>query len=616
MIDEDKAKLQRESGSGSGSMLEEVDDNANGFVDTKNLPQQDSLVDEEQRTDHDVASSSSSLLPTSTTRQIDALEQFGLDLQENLEELVGHQFVRWEFVNPAHFSSGDDGGTKADTVPGFMQRMYGGGEDGRDRAACTSSAASRRLVEKRNALLNELYPDSSFEKQEGILPEGVEMGTARKHSLLEKDNANLSKQGPSAQPAGDTKNEAEGAATTTSRPPTAQHTDQAQRNNIEKVVPHQPEEPPPIPVRRRLVSTPLGDATAFSSMETKVSKMLYEELHHARENGFSLDPIFHCLYLCTPTDRATLLEVLRQIDWSIFLKLIRKSDGDEKMVMKDVKVSQDFVELQIKLPAQDPEANDQNRQLVSKFIDEDRYPIQVDAQVHTGVLLQGSSFAGSPTNLCSGGPALKRDGKYVLQLIRHLRYFCAMILYSLVSEATLTDTMARFKVDRSIVQQLQNNAGMYCGTVVQFCDRMRWWVLWRTFESLGPRMQFAAPPELQPLCELGITAPRARKLHEANWSVEKIAKVQVVPDVYDPETGALVTNPLLMEKNKLERWFLQQEPFDRQQNGTVQRMIHAQVREMIANAQYRMSAMEQKLCDEVLDETSSSDSNPEKGVAR
>eukprot|EP00392_Amoebophrya_sp_AT5.2_P014770 g14931.t1 len=327
-----------------------------------------------------------------------------------------------------------------------------------------------------------------------------------------------------------------------------------------------------VPVAQRLVACPLGEAAAFASLETKPARLLYQELAETRKHGIVLSEWLHCVYLCTPLSAG--LEICDKVNWDVYLikawvfstsnpKLFARFDADQSRIAKEhIGVRREFIQERCeekRLFRGGPDFEKDLKKRAAAFVDEDRYLVDVEVEGDEegrGEHEQGASARGRAAaagrmknahEQCEEHPPFdsdksgsskhrarvflerirrKRENDFALELLRHLRFFCAMILFSLLREMELPQVMKRFGVPRDTVQNLQTNAGMYCGVIVAFCERLRWWPLKAVFEQLAPRMHFGVPPELQPLLQIGISGPRARALADDGWTLEKIARVE------------------------------------------------------------------------------------------
>jgi len=305
-----------------------------------------------------------------------------------------------------------------------------------------------------------------------------------------------------------------------------------------------------------LASCPFGDATTHSQILCKEAAILYKDLFRARRNGIILSSELHQLYLCTPISNCLDLKV----DWKAFKKMLGRFSPTETRVANAVGINIRFIEEQYK-QAQTPNGAGVANKKVKALLEAGEHNpgsngsifnsevVTVPSVVnHTQRLrsLQSNPLinSGRPTYfghaapLGSGPPqphtslSAMGSNKHTLTLLTHMRFFLALILYSIVHERGVVKIADQFKVSRGEVQALQNGAGMFCGTIISFCQRLRWWKCEWIFKNLQPRMDFGvSDTEILPLVGIGIAPPRARILHQHGLSVEKLALVRDAGDL-------------------------------------------------------------------------------------
>eukprot|EP00397_Hematodinium_sp_SG-2012_P000680 GEMP01000681.1.p1 GENE.GEMP01000681.1~~GEMP01000681.1.p1 ORF type:complete len:1441 (+),score=415.67 GEMP01000681.1:612-4325(+) len=222
---------------------------------------------------------------------------------------------------------------------------------------------------------------------------------------------------------------------------------------------------------RTLEPTPLADAATFAAMPPAEGLLLYQELAKVHKEGLLLDSELHLVYLCAPFNEF-------RTDWQNFNKIMGALGSRERNVAKHVGANEGFIIQQIQNPTPWPK--------------------------------KGWEHATSKQ----------------LQLLKHTRFFVALVVFALLHEQPLSKVAKAFQLNRGDVQGLQSFAGSFCGVVTQFCVRLRWWHFKAIFEALQPRISFGVTDDILPLVQCGLYAPRARLLFEKGYDVEKLARAE------------------------------------------------------------------------------------------
>jgi len=221
-----------------------------------------------------------------------------------------------------------------------------------------------------------------------------------------------------------------------------------------------------------LEPTPLGDAVTFAAMSPAEGLLLYHDLSKVNSKGLYLDTELHLTYLCTPVSQF-------RPNWAEYQKIFSRLGSRERKVAQAIGVNEGFL-----------------------------------IQQHQ-----------NPTNWPADweNPTRKQ-----LLLMKHTRFYIALVLYSLLHEKPVSKVASSFKLNRGEVQGWQSLAGSFCGMVMQLCERLGWWHFQGIFKALLPRVSFGVTQDILPLVRCGLHAPRARLLHEVGYDVEKLARAEVV----------------------------------------------------------------------------------------
>jgi len=231
--------------------------------------------------------------------------------------------------------------------------------------------------------------------------------------------------------------------------------------------------PPRTPPRAMAIddtlhSTPLGDALVFSSLDPVSGQEVFSDLKRGL-CGLRLDTDLHLVFLVAPVHSGI------DPDWNHFAKLHSTMDEVSRQVAHLVGVNEGFLfQASCKAPAM---------------------------------------ARGNPNEPMK--VRMERDR----EILVHKRFWVALILTELLGEVPLAKVAAKYAVSRGQLQSLQTIAATFCGMVIQFCDRLKWWGLSAVLGSLQPRLSFGVAAELVPLVQLDSVHPaKARHLYDDGFT--------------------------------------------------------------------------------------------------
>lgn len=246
--------------------------------------------------------------------------------------------------------------------------------------------------------------------------------------------------------------------------------------------------------------TPLGRAAFSSSLSPEESLVVFEDLAKARE-GFVLASDLHLIYEVTPT------YVDLEPDWGVFYQRYMELSPIDQAVGSRVGVLEAFL-LRMAHGA----------------------PI---LQHRTGVRSRGGKdVKGKVSPLAQKSRWKSPNGAQlpVDQLLRICkRFHVALILSYLVQEVPMMEICERFKVQKGVVQGLQESAGRFAGMVAAFCERLGWSDMGTLVDKFQKRVSFGVKSEIVELTEIPfVKAARARALFKAGLkSIHAVAEATV-----------------------------------------------------------------------------------------
>ena len=88
------------------------------------------------------------------------------------------------------------------------------------------------------------------------------------------------------------------------------------------------------------------------------------------------------------------------------------------------------------------------------------------------------------------------------------RFYSALLLFNLIQEIPLNRISQWVDIQRGQIQQLQKEAGAFCGMIVSFCEKLNWISLSCVLATYTSRLMFGVRPELLPLTRLGTEVGR------------------------------------------------------------------------------------------------------------
>lgn len=109
------------------------------------------------------------------------------------------------------------------------------------------------------------------------------------------------------------------------------------------------------------------------------------------------------------------------------------------------------------------------------------------------------------------------------QTFPFVRFFTALALQELVNEKSISEVSAKYKIHRGLLQNLQQLASAFAGTVVTFCKSLQWNLLAVILSQFRERLFFGIHPDLIDLMKIpSIGGTRvARALYKSG--IEKLS---------------------------------------------------------------------------------------------
>ncbi|XAR70897.1 DNA-directed DNA polymerase [Bertholletia excelsa] len=227
-------------------------------------------------------------------------------------------------------------------------------------------------------------------------------------------------------------------------------------------------------------STPLGRASFGSSLSPEESLIVLDDLSRARA-GFVLASDLHLVYLVTP------INVEVEPDWELYYQRFMELSALDQSVGNRVGVLEPFL-----------------------------------MRMAHGAPMRTSSRLGDNKKALHGGFNHKVGMKnhnmlsdeQTLRVCK--RFYVALILSRLVQEAPVGEVCQAFKVDRGLVQALQENAGRFASMVSVFCERLGWHDLEGLVSKFQNRVSFGVRAEIVELTNIPhVKGSRARALYKA-----------------------------------------------------------------------------------------------------
>ncbi|XP_012557615.2 DNA polymerase theta isoform X1 [Hydra vulgaris] len=224
-------------------------------------------------------------------------------------------------------------------------------------------------------------------------------------------------------------------------------------------------------------ATQLGSATLASSLSPDEALLVLGELREARKR-FVLENELHIIYQVTPI---YLQDQWPELDWQIYYNIWEKLPAEFKAVGELVGVQERFLARAFRNGVQQKNENQMR----------------------------------------------------VLRI--HKRFYAALILQDLVNEVPLSHVSNRYKINRGLLQSLQNSASTFAGMVTVFCQKLGWSCLELLLEQFQSRLSFGVSRELCNLVRIPLLSGfMARTFYEKGYqtvstlvsaSVEDIARI-------------------------------------------------------------------------------------------
>ena len=223
--------------------------------------------------------------------------------------------------------------------------------------------------------------------------------------------------------------------------------------------------------QKKITPTQFGKAVLASGISPKDGAFILSELNKAKAS-LCLCNDLHLLYEVTPIN---LSDQLDSIDWQHFYDIWSKMDDDMRRVGKLVGVS------------------------------------------------ENSLFS-----LIRKSRVFKEE-----QLLIHKRFYASLALNDLVHEVPLHEVSVKFKVNKGVLQSLQQSASSFAGMLTTFCNRLGWHNLEILIEQFQSRLYFGVQRELIDLMRVtSLNASVARLLYDAKYdTVVSLANVEKCSDI-------------------------------------------------------------------------------------
>ncbi|KAF4666605.1 hypothetical protein FOZ61_009545 [Perkinsus olseni] len=231
-----------------------------------------------------------------------------------------------------------------------------------------------------------------------------------------------------------------------------------------------------------ITSTPLGEAVAFSSLKIEEASVVFRALRHA-SSRILLSSDLHLLSLVTPVRHDI------PVHLEAYLNLYNAMAPDQRAVADRCGISEGFL----------------------------------DSCARRNALLSRST----PVPVCHRKTP-EEARAWQRQLVTHLRFYATLLLHHLLKGMPLPMLASTYKVNCGQIQQLQSTSTAFCGMVVGFCDRLRWWALAAALTPLSEQLSTGAPSFVaemtSKLSHVGLPVSWAIALHSAGLeSVTAIA---------------------------------------------------------------------------------------------
>ena len=223
--------------------------------------------------------------------------------------------------------------------------------------------------------------------------------------------------------------------------------------------------------QKKITPTQFGKAVLASGISPRDGSFILSELNKAK-GSLCLGNDLHLLYEVTPLN---LSDQLESIDWQHFVTIWTKMDEDMQRVGKLVGVSENTLFSLIRK---------------SRLFSEN-------------------------------------------EMLIHKRLYAALALNDLVNEVPLQEVSNKFKMNKGVLQSLQQSASSFAGMLTTFCNRLGWHNLEILIEQFQSRLFFGVQRELIDLMRItSLNSSVARLLYDAKYdTVVSLANVEKCSDI-------------------------------------------------------------------------------------
>lgn len=223
--------------------------------------------------------------------------------------------------------------------------------------------------------------------------------------------------------------------------------------------------------QRKITPTQFGKAVLASGISPKDGSFILSELNKAK-TSLCLKNDLHLLYEVTPIN---LSDQMESIDWQHFLTIWSKLDEDMRDIGKLVGVS------------------------------------------------ENSLFS-----LIRSSRIFREEERLI-----HKRFYAALALNDLANEVPLYEVSKKFKVNKGVLQSLQQSASSFAGMLTTFCNRLGWHNLEILIDQFQSRLYFGVQRELIDLMRIqSLNSNVARLLFNAKYdTVVSLANVDKFGDI-------------------------------------------------------------------------------------
>ena len=139
-----------------------------------------------------------------------------------------------------------------------------------------------------------------------------------------------------------------------------------------------------------------------------------------------------------------------------------------------------------------------------------------------------------------------------LQTLRvHRRFYASLVLQDLVNEVPLPVVSERYKINRGMLQSLQNSSATFAGMVTVFCQKLGWACLQLLLDQFQSRLSFGVSRELCNLVRIPfLNGFKARLFYERGYQ-----SVCAVAYASKDDVARLLRDSIPFESNRLQNKF-------------------------------------------------------------